>query len=264
MRIIVQRILQGYINTRDIEALLFWLRERNSVGWYVKDIADFLAHDEKRDKGAALKLVSEAQTILEFHIGLAYSETDGIDNNRLRDLFEKAVYSGIETVPSGLSSKVFDVEKGAARKLAREYFARTKDKPFEFPPTHFLNRPEAKVIMFATRSSYLPIGYNSKDLFNQFCEDLVKNGVLKDEEKTSFLVAENLLSLLAIERMHNSILKIGKVARISLRLRVFHADGYLRVSATHKINFQEDNISIVWPVFSNDTELPSSLRRRTC
>ena len=255
MRARVVRLLDGDFRHGDLSTLYLWLRARSHGLASVREIGDFVAHSDDRDKG----LVTDEMRDFFGYLSMRFA--DPADPKKLPDLtdlparFPDIMKSGLRDLTpqrmkerTGLSRKQFDrVFQSAMRK-----FQATSDgsRYFKF---RALSLVETDVIN-AVLSHWMPSPlFTGDSVFADFAKALEKNKLLAQSENASLKAIKPGVVLFAVAAMHqtNIFIQDARISFLSAGVRV--TDEQLYVSATATWEFKDDKFGVATvPVLDTD------------
>lgn len=204
----VTRMLAGEWHLEDIPRLFKWARDTKKIPWNtpVRDVADFDAHMDERDKGLTWQLgvaFCARQRLLPLGPDSHLPTLD--DLIRAQEAMLTITQNSDPVAKIGMThDQVAEHLKTAIGKL-KSFDGRTET--FKTPLT-----AKEKLIYGSFRQMRsIPFAFTAFSLTEQLANFLITEGVLEPAKKSDFLKLQCRIGAFAISRMHLTKLKLGKV-----------------------------------------------------
>jgi hypothetical protein len=198
----VNRLLKGDIRESDLHDLFFSMRAESGGRGLVSEIANFIAHPDRRTQGI---IVREVRDFFAFLKVRAEIENRQIITNALPAHFHEALRANMRRI----RKKVLIENTGLNRALATIVLEQALSKlPLPVGGALF-TRQEIEV--FKCVASNLKGGafFTDHDLFEDFCRIARKLRLLDNKERGLLRRSKTAFTLFALTVMHNKIIDLG-------------------------------------------------------
>jgi len=205
-----------------------------------REIGDFIAHRDKREKGLVTQVGRDVFTSLEvWSLGLR-GRTPSLDD------IERAARANLRLA----SDEQLKTGCGCRRPAARTRLERALDK---IKQQAAVTDPEARVLEFLGNRFIWKPAFTANQLFDEFCYVLIQNGIVRDAERPQLEGAREFLILHALAVMHGSaiVLESGQKAA----LYAGFANRQRRLEVKVQIAFHDLKVPVLAPICLFYTEL---------
>lgn len=248
--------MAGELNTRDLDVLFLWLRERSFGNRAVAEIGDFVAHSDERQKGFAWNgakwLFDQADFLgrrVPPHTALPVTV----------EQFRSAALGGFELYPPAeVKTKL-----GIGKKMARRALMSALDAVVEPQKTRLivsrdLTAREAEVLdYFSTRLISQPV-FTGGTLVSQLQTCIVKNGLSANLSGGLPPSMRDFVVLYAVEKMHLAKIRQSDERIVGLFASKAPAEPngpeYLQISAGRTVSFQQREGNVIFPLYTTNLE----------
>lgn len=253
LRARVERILSGGHRSDDIMALLLFARDRCDGRESVKEIGDFVAHHEERNKGLVTATTTDWVHIARFH-GYALNSGGPIDSTRLPNYFPSYLSATMRRM-NPKSFKGNEIGYKRARKLLpgiKENLVSNPDGTCRL--SHLHTDVDIKLLNKLVSVIVVTPAFDGRQFATDLCEALKSNALLKRNEIDAFMLMEPLFSIFAASKMHNSVID---AAGLKISLKAAPSGDHLDVIAVVPIDMGAGkDVGIAAPIFSASMCLP--------
>jgi hypothetical protein len=202
----VLRLLNGHGRPEDVGRLYMGLRFRSFGLPSFREVGDFIAHSEERDKGVVTDELRGFFKMLRFQTQYWHKPFDW---NHLPAEFPALLKSNFER----LSSADIKQETGLNRKDAKRHLRSALQNFYKRPDGGIylqfqLSREEDAVTKYCASRLSLRSAFTGEDLYRDFQSVLLKNKLLEEMEKPALKRLQPLIVLSAIPFMHHAIVRL--------------------------------------------------------
>lgn len=213
----VDRLLAGQRRARDLDAIFLWLRTRSFGHQTVKDIGDFVAHGDERDKGVAWVGVRSISKTLAFHIPRITKASRGELTPSDKQALQEAVIGSWHLArPEDVKAET-GLEKNKVGKILKAAFKKIDsfDGRQVFTRDSLSETEERLLRKYSSTLSFNAI-FSDKVLLDEFFICLRRNDLLSVNPINDVQGLTCFLAVFAIEKMHLSriALEDGTVVRL--------------------------------------------------
>lgn len=242
-----ERLLAGEKNTRDLDVLFLWLRDRTFGNRAVADVGDFVAHSDERDKGISWRGVQWWFDMMSFHLPRLAKAADIIPAT-VEEVCAAVLASFELTSPEDVRAQTGIGKKKARQILSKALSAMEGFDGATIIPKRELSPKEQQLFNeYSGRIAFRP-AFTANDLTSQFATCLVRNRLADASLGSLPSEVSDFVATYAIEKMHlaHIRLKNGNLAVIEAGICVrdgtstIDAFAYMDVhpqAATRKIGF---------------------------
>lgn len=212
----VEKLIAGDYHPIHLIKLILWLREQPGDSDAIKEIGDFVAHAEKRNKGIATETLRQNFSFVKYRV------FEGFDRNNLPDYIIPFIWSVFgRREPSMIANEtglpmqnLLALLRSALGKIGRDPSTGKLHVQKDF------DKDETTLMNYLIRLDRLPSIFNSVVLFSQMKEALLSFGLLQEEEIEEFDKVYPSLSLFALEAMHRCSIDLtnGDSASLSIAM----------------------------------------------
>lgn len=227
------RLLSGRRQVEDLDRLFLGLRDRHHGRTGFREIGDFVAHREERQKGLVTQISRDVFTSVSiWSLGLRGRKPTRADiaeaawaNFRLASDLQLKRGCGLQrgTIKRRLESGLPKFERGVA-----------------------LADQEMRVIAYLGNRFIWKPAITDDQLFEEFCEVLLQNSIISKADRTALDGAKTFLTLYAISCMHGSAILLEDGTRGELLAGFANRDRYLEVKI--QIRFNDTAKPITTPI----------------
>lgn len=211
IRRLLERLWQKTGVPSDLETIILWLRFRSYGQKHIRDLGDFMAHLEQRDRGLTFTVVSDYTFAMDFQFKrvMHRGRVDGPAPGTLEE-FKKAAKANFSTFPESELIKEF----GKNKKQLQTVLNRGLAKVYAFEGDHARCRgredalEDAIINLMITSFHGYPY-FNEDTLVEELYTALLKNNVCSREEKAKVIGLKRHITLVALEKIHRFEVKIS-------------------------------------------------------
>jgi hypothetical protein len=242
----VDRLLAGDTDLNDLTQVVFNLRSRSFGNELIREVGDFIAHRETRERGPVKDFA------LNFFIYFAFGLPKTVGGPRVdppypRD-FSRGLLAHLEILND---DEIFD-GTGFRKKTARAHLKSFVDrlsprKDGRLDVVKAATANEDCVLQFLASHVVLRPFFDDEQLFSAFVDVLEKNALVEPHELESCGKLKQPLALLVVELMHHCVVSSGGVIS---NLMAGTREGSIGVWATSHMPGTETSIGAVFEVFS--------------
>jgi hypothetical protein len=209
----VERILYGTLQTDDLTRLFLSLREKSHVGkshvgQSVREVGDFIAHADEREKGPITDAARDFFILAKFRVACS------IQPLNLSDLpadIANVLAASIRTSDVRRFKQETDKDIRSAKPLLRSLIAKITPGPSGTLSLKAPSQDEASLFNCLTQSVTFKALLDEDILIHDFAEALRMNNLLTAKERYKLLRLKNAVGLFAMCAMHKSTLILDEV-----------------------------------------------------
>jgi hypothetical protein len=249
----VDRLLAGTGTTRDLDVLFLWLRGPFYGRRAVRDIGDFVAHSDERQKGFAWEGIERFSSMMDFNI--PRWRAAGRPPSNEAEAFKRSIRSAFASHSAAEVRKSIGVSRDRAKKVLTDLLEAIVSVigdrvNMSRQPTQL----EQKIIQ--TYSSFLRVrnSFDDIQLVTEFEECLQKNGLLNASQTLPDKIA-SLIALYAVEKMHLAHIVLPEGKTVVLRAGIWPDSDRpdyqyaLAVSAFVPVIDEDWHATMMYPVY---------------
>jgi hypothetical protein len=214
----VVRLLNGNFRDADLVNLFLYVRDRCDGRQSIKDIGDFVAHRDKRDKGILTEAVRDWYQIATFHAPNMFGVKP--DPERLAPDFLKFLKATFKRVLSTHLRDHTGLQRAHAKKLLKHIesvIISNSNGTLALPPS--LTNDEQALINYLTSTFVVTPAFHADGLFTDFSASLKSHGLLEKSEIGSFEALSPAVALFAVSVMHNTVIVLEDGVTSKLQAR---------------------------------------------
>ena len=203
----VTRLIAGDVRPDDIHRLLMWARSlpTGSITPAIRDVGDFIAHQDERDKGLAWATGRRFCTLTRLHLWKAESGVPAT----LNDLKEAQLAGPLMLPPDELMQKSKmsprDAQRVMKNALAKIASFDGTNETFSQP----LTKEEDTLYYYFRNMRSVPFAFTIYSLVATLADVFVAQGVLLPEERSAFMQLQCRIGVYAMSKMHRTRLDLG-------------------------------------------------------
>ena len=232
LRARIKRLSRGEIRVNDLMEIFSEIRFKCGKQVFVRDVADFMAHKEGRNKGPVTEHIRDWALIWEYMQWASTRIGMPVDLARRPPNYAKVLQAALPMATDAALTFKVGITKQEANKvmngILRKYTVNSDGTlNFAFQPTW------VEYQLMSELSTTMTVGNvcNEHTLFDDFVKVITRLGVLEAKDVPGLSQAKTAIALFAMSRMHNITLDIPDVsAKLVLRMRGFR-DRWLTVDA---------------------------------
>jgi hypothetical protein len=241
----VERLLAGERRVEDLSRLFLDLRAKVQPTSSVREIGDFVAHRDKRDRGVVMTAAQDLYTSA--HSWLASMRT-GARSSFTLERFAQAARANLRRATPDQLLKGCGLRPAAARTSLERAIKRIKQGGH-------VSKKESRTFEFLATAFIWNQAFDDHELFDEFASALVASQLLLSSETTSFASAKVFVTLFAVSQMH-----LGSIAlshgSVGLYADFDNSRGNLWVRA--QISIEDQGKPIYMPLCVFLTSLPGA------
>ena len=190
------RLLRGDGTFEDLNTLFLWLRGRSFGQVAVKEVGDFVAHADSRDKGEARRALGGLSTVFNFHF-----RRNDLQETRPYSEFVAAARASFDSETPAEIRNRFGISQRKGKAALERALSRTfpLGKGFRISRTA-LTTKELEVLKHFTSILHVRPLFTDLELANQFLTALTKNGIIGPRAFSANALVQ--LALFTIIKMH--------------------------------------------------------------
>ncbi len=217
----INRLIDGKRSARDLDAIFLWLRPRTFGAKTVKDIGDFVAHADEKDRGVVwdhASLLSPMFRDMSMRLGESIEKSEADLRNHKARVMAAFKLDDAAAVRRGTGfgqRKAKNFLIGALSKINfvdGEYFA-----PNFSAQERLVYHRYSRVIVVAP-------AYDEARLVSDFITCLKKNSMMHEDQEPAIQSASQFIAVYAIEKMHFCNLIIDNTPASSLKATISRED----------------------------------------
>lgn len=232
VRLRVDRFLSGDRRPRDLDVIFTDLRFRCSGNQAIRDVGNFVAHAEERDRGIACESIRNLALCFKLHMEREHARKQGDPlPGSVADLRDAALAALSMDTPERVRQKTLMGKKQAKRCLERAY---AKIDSFEgnVPVLNDRLTLEEKRVMRRYFVTVLAMpAFIDDDLVAQLGDCLIRNKFMLKSQQLKLREARDYLALYVIERMNLANIDLRNGEYATLRLGYKLNSGLLSIDA---------------------------------
>ena len=229
----VQRFLGGDIRVDDLTRLFLYARAHSDGRACVREIGDFVAHQEERNKGIVTRDVRDWFLTTWFHT--SHIGGPQPDARRLPANFTEVLSASFRRTPPNILRDQANLGHGDPNKLLRALagkFVRNDDDTLSVSPNH--TSAEMRLLNALMNITARP-AFDDEQLHSELSDTLRSLGLLTKGEKVRFAELKPAITLYALSVMHNCVIRFEADRTATLKLAV--AGDVLTIQAPVPANF---------------------------
>ncbi|WP_439471219.1 hypothetical protein [Brevundimonas sp.] len=246
----VEALLDGTLDTRNLDRIFSWLRFRTHGHRLVRDVGDFAFHFTDRDQGKTVegaRLMSDALMTLPWTFWrLGHMAAPSASAGDVR----RATVAGLEIKTDEWCRARFQMPKVRAQKTLNAALKKLVGLVNgTFQVSESLRPRELLVIRTLVQDvpDYL---FSDKRLAKEFAVVLMRNGLISENKFDDVVALEGLLGVFTIEKMHNRRLAFGSGEAVPLYTSLY--DGKLAIFGSFVTPWGDVEAQAELPVFVTD------------
>lgn len=261
LRTRVERLIGGDFRVIDLMNLFVELRpsvrgkENRFSAFY--DVANFIAHGDQRDRGViTIKLKNHFQKLQLTIPLIAGKSRERTTSHEL----EAALRASLELTKDEELQAELGLDRHQANSLLGKLIKKTDGLDGNtLRKTGQLNNKEERLFVLMTGKIRTYWVYDEKILLSQFCQVLLQNGLLSEQEERALDDLSIPLALFAIEKMHQSVVTLEGARVAELTAGYSDHDGVISVFGCLPITYPDGSETIfAVPVFTSSASPATS------
>ena len=225
MRARVARLLSGQREVRDLDRLFSWVRFRSFGHRLVRDIGDFTAHLEDRDKGSTHEGIGLIRQSLSYHLSITKVLSD--DSASLEDMASAALAS-LEVDPPENVKRQFRLGKAAVKTHLQSALGKVQSLDGRVLTVQTpITQIEIDALRAYVGTVVVAPPITQGKLVSELGSVLVKNNLLEARQISKLKEQAEWVAIFAIEKMHLARLRLfdGASAKLLLCVDPIENDG---------------------------------------
>lgn len=232
LRIRVQRLLRGERRHDDFDRLFLGLRDRAGDRTIIREVGDFVAHRDERDRGTALQQTSDVllsiQTFLKVRLDGTFT---------LADIKEVAEANLRVATPAQLSARIRLTRPEARGALKRGLAKLERGED--------VTRKERRTIDYLGGAFIWNPDFTDASLHRDLADALVDGGYLASSERPAWKAVQPFISLCVVSLMNGTSLVLNGSNRVILMAGYDNDDGLIEVKA--QLQFEQSGKKVRMP-----------------
>ena len=218
LRLFVEAMIRGEFRPDDIIHLLLYVRERAGGRQSVREIGDFCAHRNDRNKGPITDDARDFYTHTRFLMGYVLNNTR-IDPNRIPHSAIDAAKANLRRVDSAFLRKGSPARsKSEANGLLDSFISKLSPSGIAiYSMTPSMTQEEMAMWHVLVSTSVVKPLFTGNQFFDDFCSVLAENDLLAKNEIHKVQSVKNGIILLSVSIMHRSNIIIDKSYSVQLK-----------------------------------------------
>jgi hypothetical protein len=216
----VQRLLRGDFRTGDLTDLFLFARDHCDGREVVKDIGDFVAHHNERDRGVITRATREWFTVVRFHMpSYQPNQARQYDAQKMPPATRDYLKIAVNRIGANIVSEKTKLHRADAYKMAltlAERLTKNVDGTWALPE----DMSDTEISLLECLASVMVVkpAFDDARLVDDFLATLKSNGLItKDESATHKEDLSALVKLYAVAAMHNCVVQIGDGNKTQLK-----------------------------------------------
>ncbi len=251
----VERLLSGEFRPDDLTLLFLYARDHCDGRESVRDIGDFVAHHNERDRGIITRSTRDWFTVARFLLPRFAPKAPPLEGHRMppaaADYFRIAV-KRIGTKRIRNQTGLRGPEAYALMNKLADRLIKNQDGTWALPS---LTESEHKLVVCVSSMLIVRPAFEAEHLCEEFFATLKSNGLISKQELTAkrdFL--RMLIQLYAVAAMHNCVVQIGDGTTTQLKARSDLAQKQISVDASVQDAVPGSNVSVATSIFATNTD----------
>lgn len=232
LRIRVQRLLRGGRRHDDVDRLFLGLRDRAGDRMAIREIGDFVAHRDERDRGTALQQTSDVLLSIQTYLKI---RTEGTFT--LVEIREVAEANLRVATPAQLSARL-RLTRPEARGALKRGLAKLERGGN-------VTRKERRTIDYLGGAFIWNPDFTDASLHRDFADALVDGGYLSSSERSAWKAVQPFISLCVVSLMNGTTLVLNGSNRVTLMAGYDNNDGLIEVKA--QLQFEQSGKQVRMP-----------------
>lgn len=247
LRLRVQRLVRGEHRHDDVDRLFLGHREHCGDRYAVREVGDFVAHRDQRDRGVVLEQAADVLTSIRTFIKVRMDLGSGKapDREMIRAVAEANLRLATR---EQLSHRLRMTRQEAAAALSRAFRKIDTDAP--------VNRRERRAVDWLGGAFVWNPEFTGDTLFEDLTRTLVDHDLLAVSRKDEFAPAKTFVCLCVVTLMHGSSLLFADGCRVELIAGRDNDQAGVEVKA--RLTFVEAGKTIAVPLCLYWTQLKAS------
>ena len=229
----VRRLMAGDFRTEDLDRLFLGQRDRAWNFAAFREVGDFVAHRETREKGLLTQVGKDIFTSVDvWSLKMRGCEPSWAD-------LERAAEANLRLASDEQLRSGCGCQRGTAKKRMKSAFLKIQRKE---SPTEL----EKKALNYLGNRFIWKPAFTSTQLFNEFKEVLIRNNIVKKTDAALLRGSENFISLYTLCLMHGSTIVLDTDIKAKLYAGFANQDRLLEIKV--EILFRELSKPLLVPV----------------
>lgn len=233
----VQRLLRGDFRAGDLTDLFLFARDHCDGRETVKDIGDFAAHHNERDRGVFTRSTREWFTVVRFHMpSYRPNKARQYDGQKMPPATRDYLKMAVNRIDPKIITEKSKLRRADALRMASALADRLNqntDGSWALPAD--MNKTEASLLECLASTMVVKPAFDDDRLVEDFLATLKSNGLIaKDEIAAHKNDLSALIKLYAVAAMHNCIVQIGDGITTQLK-GIIHRGGEDKISVNCSI-----------------------------
>ncbi len=245
------RLIKGPPRVNDLHRILLGVRTRTGDGELIQELADFVAHPDRRDTGFNTQRIRNMFHLVRFKV---WHMTTPMDLSRLPPNFPLVLQAAFDLVAQRFIRKDTGFNRSRTQGIYRDLKKRFSKSPDGTYRASALNADELSLLRSLTNYIVVAPSTGPERLVIEFGRVLVRNGIIDQREVERLSSLKQMLALFMTVSMHTCRIEISENDFAELSADPF--EGKISVCATAPT--QRSGVSnptiFVFPIF--ETGLP--------
>lgn len=203
----VARLIDGNLSVNDLSRVFLGIRTRTGDAEVVQEIADFVAHPDRRDTGFSTSLVRNTFKLMRFKIRYLNQR---IDFNSLPADFADVLRSAYALVSQHLIKKDTGFKRSKVKALYRKLIRNLVPKDDGTFRYEILSADEGKLLKSLVSYIVVSDGFNGNRLTTEFVRVLLLNDLIDPSQRRQVQNLSAFLSMFAVVHMHHCRIELGQ------------------------------------------------------
>lgn len=206
VRVRVERLLNGRRNPDDLNRLFVFLRSRSHGERPVKEVGDFAAHHDRRDRGISWKRAGEIHHASRLFFGLQLRKQDE-PYETTREQYARSMRAILELLGPALIKRDLKLSMKQAHRTLSSGLDKIEALAKSQPAT--LSAREKTVMDYIHRRFRVEPVFSQADLIRSLFTAMRKEGLITAEERPKLEVQAGFIATYVISLMHQCEVDLG-------------------------------------------------------
>lgn len=250
----VTRFLAGEGDARNLDRIFSLLRFRSHGRAAFRDIADFAAHSDLRDRGVTFEGAQNLATVIEFVVPRMGTAKQGVTLPSTKKEIENFAQASFTITPEHNIVDKLGLSKDKAGVLLKKGLSKIKSydgKNWDFHSG--MTQPQHEVLSFFINHLRLHSIFNHATLIDDLCEVLVAEKLIQADSEAAVRDQSARVAQFAIEKMNGVQIKLPSTKIGDLRVGLGAGDKlFVFAIVPNVVQIGPNIVSISAPAFVSD------------
>lgn len=229
----VERLLRGEFTPYDLSKLFLFLRLQPHCGAVVSEIGNFESHSSERSQGISTTATEEFFAFIRFRWPYIAGKAIPLDN--LPPIFPDAIRGNFKRIDDRYIKKKTHLKRSAAKKAIDAFLGKMVVKQSGNLSVSFPMNPSGWAVIecVMNRVTVHP-AFDERDLFREFCDILIRCGLLETKEIKALKNVRRGITLYAVALMHRCTIRL-KDESLGQLVAIPDRDGKITVGGSYSV-----------------------------